>query len=129
MADVEVQDGLDEGEAAGLAGEALDHFRAALDLAERAFEQVRRSPPPSVPGRVAQVHDERVEVVGQTAGGGGVARVRELVDERIEALLCVSLVGGLVERLPVGAADALALAFGQLGEQVAHAMNGAMLAI
>jgi hypothetical protein len=38
--DVEVKDGPDEGEAAGLAGEAADHLGAAFDLAERAFEQV-----------------------------------------------------------------------------------------
>jgi hypothetical protein len=34
VADVEVEDGPDEGEAAGLAGEAADHLGAALDLAE-----------------------------------------------------------------------------------------------
>ena len=42
---------------------------------------------------------------------------------------CVALVGGLVECLPVGLADAFALAFGQLGEQVAQAVHGAVLAI
>jgi hypothetical protein len=36
--DVEVQDGPDEGEAAGLAGKAADHLGAALDLAERSLE-------------------------------------------------------------------------------------------
>jgi hypothetical protein len=74
------------------------------------------------------VHDERVEVVGEAAGGGGVAGGVELVDERSEASLCVVLVGGVVECLPVGAADAFALAFGQLGEQVADAVNGAPMA-
>jgi hypothetical protein len=43
-------------------------------------------------------------------------------------LPCVAVVGGVVERLPLRAALVLALAFGQLREQVAHAMNGAMLA-
>jgi hypothetical protein len=33
------------------------------------------------------VHDERVEVVGEACGGGGVAGTVELVDERPEALL------------------------------------------
>jgi hypothetical protein len=79
--------------------------------------------------RVAQVHDERVEVVGEASRGRGVAGPVELVDERLEALLSVALVGGVIERLPVGAADAFALAFGQLGEQVADAVNGAVLAV
>ena len=69
-----------------------------------------------MPGRVAQVHDERVQIVVQASGGGGVAGRVELVDEGPEALVCVALAGGLVERLPVGVADALAVAFGQLGE-------------
>src|SRR4051795_13773125 len=60
VADVEVKDGPDEREAAGLAGEPADDLGAALDLAQRALEQVRRSPPPAVPGGVAQVRDERV---------------------------------------------------------------------
>ena len=41
VGDEEVQDGPDEGQAAGLAGEASHHLRASLDLAERALEQVR----------------------------------------------------------------------------------------
>jgi hypothetical protein len=60
------------------------------------------------------VHDERVQVVGEAFGGGGVAGTVELVDQTLEALLCVALVGGVIERLPVGPADAFALAFGQL---------------
>jgi hypothetical protein len=40
-----------------------------------------------VSGRVAQVHDERVEVVGQALCRGGVAGAVELLDERPEALL------------------------------------------
>lgn len=80
-------------------------------------------------GRVAQVHDERIEVVGETLRRGGVAGAVELADQRQQALLCVALVGGLVERLPIGLPDALALAIGQLGEQVAHAVNGAVLAV
>ena len=38
---------------------------------------------------VAQVHDERVEVVGEAAGGGGESFLVELVDERLEALFGV----------------------------------------
>src|SRR5829696_6937919 len=126
---VEVKHGPDQDQAAGLAGEAADHLGAALDLAERSFEQVGRSPAPAVSGRVAQVHDERVEVVGEAARGGAVAGPVELVDERLQSLLAVALVGRVVERLPVGAADAFALAVGQLGEQVADAVHGAVLAI
>jgi hypothetical protein len=97
--------------------------RRLTSASERAFEQVGRTPPAAVSGRVAQVHDERVEVIGEAFGGGDVAGAVELVDERSEALLCVALAGGVIERLPVGMADALALAFGQLGEQVAHAVK------
>ena len=42
VADVEVKHGPDQREAAGLAGEAADDLGAALDLAERALEQVRQ---------------------------------------------------------------------------------------
>ena len=41
----------------------------------------------------------------------------------------VALAGGVIERLPVGLARTLALPFGQLGEQVAHTVNGAALAV
>jgi hypothetical protein len=60
VGDVEVQNGPDECEAAGLAGEAADHLRAPLDLAERPFEQVRAPPSAAMSGRVVQVDDERV---------------------------------------------------------------------
>src|SRR5437667_8062395 len=66
VGDVEVKHGPDERQAAGLAGEPADHLGAALDLAQRSLEQVRASPPAPVSGRVAQVHDECVEVLGQT---------------------------------------------------------------
>jgi hypothetical protein len=82
-----------------------------------------------MPRRVAQVHNERVEIVGQASGRGGVAAALQLVDQDLQPLLCVALVGGVVQRLPVGAADALALPFGQLREQVAQPVNGAVLAI
>jgi hypothetical protein len=64
------------------------------------------------------VNDERVEVIGQASRGGGVSGPVELVDEGLESLLSVPLVGGVIECLPVGLTDALALAFGQLGEQL-----------
>jgi hypothetical protein len=80
-------------------------------------------------GRVAKVDDERVQVVGEASGCGGVAGPVELGDERVQSLLSVALVGGVIKRLPVGLADAFALAFGQLGEQVADAVNGAVLAV
>jgi hypothetical protein len=35
------------------------------------------------------VHDERVEVVGEAAGGGGEAGRVQVVDERLEALFGV----------------------------------------
>jgi hypothetical protein len=40
VGDVEVEDGPDEREAAGLAGEAADHLGAAFDLGQRPLEQV-----------------------------------------------------------------------------------------
>ena len=82
-----------------------------------------------MPGRVAQVNDQRVQVVGEALRRGGVARAIELVDQRVESLLAVALIDRLIECLPVGLADALALPFGQLGEHVADAVNGAVLAI
>jgi hypothetical protein len=114
VGDVEVKHGPDEGEAAGLAGEAADHLGAAFDLGERAFERVRAPPPAAVSCRVARVDDERVEVVGQAFGGGGVAGLLELGDQGLESLLAVAFVDGVIERLPVGLADALALRFGTL---------------
>jgi hypothetical protein len=57
--------------------------------------------------RVAQVHDERIEVVGQAAGGGFLAGVLELAHEDLEAELAVLDAGRLVECLSVGEADAV----------------------
>ena len=73
--------------------------------------------------------DERVEVVGETTGGRGVAGLVELVEQRLQSLPCVTLVGRLVERLPVGPAHALALPLWQLREQVAQAVDAAVLAV
>ena len=75
------------------------------------------------------MHDERIEVVGEAFGGGGVTGSIELVDQGLQSLFSVAFVGRLIERLPVGPADAFALAVGDLGEQVADAVNGAVLAV
>ena len=79
VGDQEVEDGPDEGEAAVLAGEAAHHLRAPFDLAERSLEEVGGSPSAAVPGWVAQVHDERVQIVGQALGRGGEAVLVELI--------------------------------------------------
>jgi hypothetical protein len=115
---VELQDGPGEREAAGLAGESADHLGGAFDLGERSFEQVGASPPAAVSGRVAQVHDQRVQIVGEAFGGGGVAGTFELVCQGLESLLSVAFVGGVIECLPVGGTDALAVALGQLGSRL-----------
>ena len=67
---------------------------------------------------VEQVDDERIELVGQAAGGGGVTGAVELAGQRLQPLLAVALAGGVVERLPVGLADAFALAVGQLASRL-----------
>ena len=72
--------------------------------------------------RVAQMDDERVETVGEASRGRRIARSFELGDEGREPLCCVALVGGLVERLPVGPAHPLALLLGQLGKVTSHSV-------
>ena len=49
------------------------------------------------------MHHQGVQVIGEAAGGGGVAAVVEVVDQRLEAVLGVGLADRLIERLPVGA--------------------------
>ncbi|HYB29250.1 MAG TPA: hypothetical protein VEF89_21735 [Solirubrobacteraceae bacterium] len=102
---------------------------ASFDLAERSLEQVRRAPPAAVPGWQSQVHDERVEVVGEALGRGGEAALVELVDERLESLLGVAWVDRVITRLPVGVLDAFAFALGELGVEVVGAVNAAALAV
>ena len=118
VADQEVEDGPYQGEAAVLAGEAAHHLRSPLDLAERSLEQVGAAPAPAVAWRVAQVHDERVEVVGEALRRGGEAALVELLDEGLESLFGVLFVDRVVECLPVGALDAFAFSFGELGVEV-----------
>jgi hypothetical protein len=72
------------------------------------------------------MHDERVEVVGQASGRRRVAGLVELAHQGDESLLAVVFVGGLIECLPVGLAHMFACALGQL---VAHAVRGAVLAV
>jgi hypothetical protein len=83
----------------------------------------------AVPGWVAQVHHERVKVVGQAPRGGGVAALVELVDQRPQSLLGVRVADRVVERLPVCLLDPFAFALGQLGVEVAGAVNTAALAV
>jgi hypothetical protein len=42
-------------------------------------------------GLVSEVHDERVEVVCQAAGGGGESLLVELLDQPVEAVFGVGL--------------------------------------
>jgi hypothetical protein len=53
-------------------------FVLPLHLAERSLEQIGRSPALAVPERVAEVDDERVEIVGEASRGGGEAGTLEL---------------------------------------------------
>ena len=103
VSDQQVEHGPDQGEAAGLAGEAAHHLGAAFDLAERALEQVRRPPAAAVADRVSQVHHERVEVVGEAAGGGGESALVEVVDQRLQPAFGVLFADRLIQGLPVRA--------------------------
>jgi hypothetical protein len=60
------------------------------------------------------VHHERVKVVGQAYGGGGVAALVVLLDQGSEALLCVAGADRVIERPPLRPLDPLASALGQL---------------
>ena len=82
-----------------------------------------------MPGWVAQVHDERVQVVGEASGRGGVAALVELLDQGLESLLGVAVADRVVERPPVRLLDPLAFALGQLGVEVARAVHTAALAV
>jgi len=75
------------------------------------------------------VHDERVQIVGQALRRGGEAAFVELVDECLQSLLGVAFVDRVIERLPVRMLDAFALAFGQLGVEVAGPMHAAALPV
>jgi hypothetical protein len=101
----------------------------AFDLGQGSFEQVGGSPPPAVRQRVAQVNDERVEIVSQALGRGGVAAAVKLVDECLEPMSSVALAGGIIQCLPIRAPDPLAVSLGQFGEQVAQTTNGAVLGV
>jgi len=62
------------------------------------------------------MRQERVEVAGQARGR--VARVGQLADQLGYPSLTVGDRLGLVQRLPVGGADPVAFALGQLGQEV-----------
>ena len=79
--------------------------------------------------RVAQVDDERFEVIAEASSRRAEAGALELCDQGPEPLPCVALVLGLVERLPVGPAHPLAIRLGQLRDQVAGPVNGAVLSV
>jgi hypothetical protein len=82
-----------------------------------------------VPDWVAQVHHERVQIVGQAASGGGEPFFVELVCERIQATLGVPFADRLIQGLPVGALDTFALPVRQLGVQIPGAVHAAALAV
>ena len=105
VGDEEVEHGPDEGEAARLPGEPAHHLGAAFHLAERPFEQVGAAPSSAMAQRVAQVHHQRVEIVGQAPCRGGEPVAVELVDERLESLLGVLFADRLLQRPPVGVLD------------------------
>ena len=80
-------------------------------------------------GAIAQVHDKRVEVIGQALRCSPEAILLELLHQCLESLLGVCLADRVIKRLPVGVLDAFALAVGQLGVEVAGAVNAAALAV
>src|SRR5687767_8173747 len=80
----EFEDGPDQAERAGLAGEAPDHLGAATDFDEGPLEQIRTAYALAVLGRPAQVRDERVVVVGDHGHRGRVGRA-VVGDDRLEA--------------------------------------------
>jgi hypothetical protein len=86
-------------------------------------------PPSTVSDGVAQVHDGRVEVVGEAVGGGGEAGRVQVVDERLEALFGVPFANRVIEGLPVGLLDGFAFSLGELGVQVAGAVHAAAPAV
>ena len=82
-----------------------------------------------MPDWVAQVHDQGVQVIGEAASGGGEPALVQVVDERLQSLLGVGLSDRLIERLPVGVLDALAISVGDFAVEVAGAVNTAPLSV
>jgi hypothetical protein len=78
VAEEQVEHRPDERQAAGLAGEAAHHFGAPANFAERPLEEIGLPPPFAVSERIAQVNDQRVEIVSEAASGRLVAGVLEL---------------------------------------------------
>jgi len=79
--------------------------------------------------RVAQVDGERFEVVGEAGGRRRVPLVGELADERAQPALAVLLRAGLVERLPVGGLDALALSLVEPGSGLPRSTHPVALVV
>ena len=73
----------DQGERGGLAREAADHLRPSPNLDEGALEQVRVPDPFAVLVGEAKMDDDRVEVVFERAGEGGVGG-GEVDGERVQ---------------------------------------------
>ena len=69
---------------------------------------------------VAQVHHQRVEIVGQASGGGGEPVLVEVVDQRLEAVFGVLFADRVIQHLPVGVLDPFAFSVRQLGVEVAR---------
>lgn len=95
-----------------------------FDLAERALEQIRRPPSVAV-SRIAELNDERVEVVGEAASGGGEPFGVEPVDQGVQTAFAVLLADRFIERLPVGVLDAFAFGLGELCWSEAEAWSAA----
>jgi hypothetical protein len=77
VAEEQIEHRPNEREAAGLAGEPAHHLRAPANLTERSLQEICRAPSFAVSERVAQVHDERIEVICETARGRLVAGMLE----------------------------------------------------
>src|SRR2546422_9236396 len=109
--------------------EAADDPHAALHLAQRALEQIRRTQPPAQVERVAQVDAEGGQVLRQ-AGGGAWVLALQLADQAPQTCFRLLRRGGAVERGPVGGLDPSAdvFSFRQLGQDVAQAVDAAALA-
>ena len=128
--DDEVHDRPGERQAAGLAGEAPDDLGPPPHLAERALEQVRGAQPRAQPERVGEMDGEGGHVVGQAGRGGGILPL-ERADQGSKPALRLGRLGRVVERGPVGRPDPLVEpgTLGELGEDVAQAVDGAALAV
>ena len=110
----------------------LDESAEAANETGPTIDTQHSSGPRHDPAKIRQHDDagkDRLFEDRQQHDDADLLEVTELVDKRLESLLGVAFVDRVIERLPVGPPDAFALAVGQLGEQVAHAVHGAVLAV